>query len=180
MPHGKRADRAHRNPGVAASRQSAANCNGNSNGGFLPKAATPKADGAHPQTGRVVSALCADGGRPQGPSHRLDATTAFRIPQGQRTLFLNPFWDGRLGGKAVETREASWSAAAVTPLWEGVRLRAKAVSRSACHRSPRRQALFVSGTGRIGRALQSRIPNSAGAICRADSSRRSFAKTEIR
>ena len=37
MPHGKRAD-------VAASRQSAANCDGNSNGGFLPKAATPKAD----------------------------------------------------------------------------------------------------------------------------------------
>ena len=37
MPHGKRADGARRNPGVAASRQSAANCNGNSNGGFLPK-----------------------------------------------------------------------------------------------------------------------------------------------
>jgi hypothetical protein len=29
---------------VAASRQSAANFDGNSNGGFLPKAATPKAD----------------------------------------------------------------------------------------------------------------------------------------
>ena len=29
---------------VAASRQSAANCDRNSNGGFLPKAATPKAD----------------------------------------------------------------------------------------------------------------------------------------
>jgi hypothetical protein len=49
MPHGKRAEGARRNPGVAASRQSTANCNGNSNGGFLPKAATPKADGAHPR-----------------------------------------------------------------------------------------------------------------------------------
>jgi hypothetical protein len=53
----KRVDWSRRNPGVAASRQSAANCDGNSNGGFLPKAATPKADGAHPQTGRTGRAL---------------------------------------------------------------------------------------------------------------------------
>ena len=48
--------------GVAAARQSAANCDGNSNGGFLPKAATP---------------IRRAGGR-------LDATAAFRMPQGQR------------------------------------------------------------------------------------------------
>jgi hypothetical protein len=39
-----RGNAAQGNPGVAASRQSAANCDRNSNGGFLPKTATPKAD----------------------------------------------------------------------------------------------------------------------------------------
>ncbi len=48
MPQGKRADGARQNPGVAASRQSAANCDRNSNGGFLPKAATLKAAKARP------------------------------------------------------------------------------------------------------------------------------------
>jgi hypothetical protein len=46
IPHGQWAD-------VAASRQSAANVDGNSNGGFLPKAATPK---QMPQGQRVALA----------------------------------------------------------------------------------------------------------------------------
>jgi hypothetical protein len=41
-------------------------------GGFLPKAATPQAETA------------------------ADQHSAFRIPHGQRTLFLISFWDGRL------------------------------------------------------------------------------------
>ena len=58
--------------GVSAERRKLC---GNSDGGFLPKAATPKADLSRrnqmkadeeqPQTGRVVSALCADMFEPQ-------------------------------------------------------------------------------------------------------------------
>ena len=52
----------------------------------------------------------------------------------------------------------------------GVRWYEIAFLDATCRAEPKR--------GRV-RALQIRIPNSAGATCRADSSRRSFAKTEI-
>ncbi len=71
-----------RNPGVAAARQSAANCDRNSNGGFLPKAATPKADRAHPHGGRTC--------RVEAQRRRMG------------THFLNLFWDGRPGQMAFE------------------------------------------------------------------------------
>ncbi len=92
---------------MAASRQSGANCDGNSNGGFLPKAATPKADlsrrnrmkadGAQPQTGRVVSALCADTFEPQARRYIRILNSA-----GATDSFPESILGGRLGQGAFE------------------------------------------------------------------------------
>ena len=97
---GKRAD-------VAAAWQSAANGDGNYNGGFLPKAATPKMDLSRRSAAKAERGAAANG---DGLGAHLPLSV-FRMPQGQLvalkshesgcrrtgTLFRLSFWVGRLG-----------------------------------------------------------------------------------